>query len=176
VEPSPLDTPKRGLDHRLKPSNAVSWPWLPDICPGSHTTGSRSQPVTTPPPSVSISAFIPVRDTRRIGPALFKTTRSYNKPPSSPQIGTYQKRPRAKKRGQRRGILDRRVPVAPEPERATQREADGADEVPEADVPAEGPRVRRVPVVLHLHHEERAGHDEADASYDLRSRFPRLWF
>ena len=87
-------------------------------------------------------------------------------PGTRPLVRTYQERPRAYKGGERGGILDARV-VDPVPERAAEREADGSHEVPEADMPSQGPHIRQVPPFLHLEHNEGAGDYEAAASYDL---------
>jgi len=54
-------------------------------------------------------------------------------------------------------------------EARAQREADAANQVPEADVPAQHGRVGLPPALLRLEHEERAGDDEAGAADDLRS-------
>lgn len=83
---------------------------------------------------------------------------------------TYQEGPRPDEGGPQRGCLAGLRRAAGEAQRAAEREADGTDQVPEADVPAQGLKGRRVPVWLCLEHEEPGGDYEARATDDLRGK------
>lgn len=63
--------------------------------------------------------------------------------------------------------LGARIPVR-HAERAAQREAQRANQVPERNVPTQEARGWDVPFGLRLEHVQRAGDDEAGAAYHLR--------
>jgi len=76
------------------------------------------------------------------------------------------KSPAAPERAQRR--LELRPASRIKAEAGAQREADAANKIPQADVPAQHARIGLPPVLLRLDHEQRARDNKAGAADDLR--------